>query len=137
MENINGKNMLKKINDWLFKFSLAIFGALAMLVPATALADIQSGLNDIGNAYGSTSPGGVRDFRTLIQYIIRIALYVAGAIAVLFLIIGGYMYLTSAGNEEQAEKGRKTVTNSLIGIVIIILSYVIVNVITNLVTRGV
>src|SRR4051812_8481916 len=32
----------------------------------------------------------------------------AGGIAVVFIIIGGYLYITAAGNEEQAEKGRKT-----------------------------
>jgi threonine synthase len=42
-------------------------------------------------------------------------------------------YITSAGNEETAEKGRKTAVNAIIGIVIIILAYVIVNVVANLV----
>jgi hypothetical protein len=42
----------------------------------------------------------------------------------------------SVGNEESAEKGKGTVLNALIGIVIIILSYVIVNVVANLVTNN-
>jgi len=62
--------------------------------------------------------------------IINIALAVAGLIAVLFLIIGGFRYITSAGNEETAEQAKKIITNAIIGIVVIILSFVIVRVIS-------
>lgn len=61
----------------------------------------------------------------------------AGIIAVVFIIYGGYLYITSAGNEESAEKGKNTMVNAIIGIVIIVLSYVIVNVIVNLAGNGV
>ena len=60
----------------------------------------------------------------------------AGAIAVVFVIIGGYQYLTSAGNEESAEKGQKTLTNAIIGVVVVVLAYVIINVIVNLVSSN-
>lgn len=62
-------------------------------------------------------------------------LEVAGAIAVLFVIIGGFWYITSAGNEEQAEKGQKTVTNAIIGVIVVVLSYVIITVIANFVSN--
>ena len=55
-------------------------------------------------------------------------------VAVLFLIIGGFRYITSAGNPDGQTKGKQTVINALIGIVIIVLSYVIVNVVANLVS---
>lgn len=69
----------------------------------------------------------------LIKLVINWMLALAGLIAVLFLIIGGFWYITSAGNEEQAEKGKGTVINAIIGIIIIVLSWVIVNVVSNLV----
>jgi hypothetical protein len=53
---------------------------------------------------------------------------------VLFVIIGGYQYLTSGGNEEAAEKGKKTLVNAIIGVVLIVLAYVIINVIVNTVS---
>lgn len=71
-----------------------------------------------------------------IMKIINIALAVAGLIAVLFLIIGGFRYITSAGNEESAEQAKKIITNSIIGIVVIILSFVIVRVISNALSSG-
>ena len=71
----------------------------------------------------------------LIQIVINWLLGIAFAVAVLFLIIGGFWYITSAGNEETAEKGKGTAINAIIGIVIIILSYVIINVVSNLVSN--
>ncbi|MBX4205160.1 MAG: pilin [Candidatus Doudnabacteria bacterium] len=64
--------------------------------------------------------------------ILTAALGLAGLIAVAMLIYGGFRYITSAGNEEMAKAGKKTITNALIGLVIIILSFVIINVVTNL-----
>ncbi len=113
----------------------AAFAVLALALPVKVLASgISSGLSDVrGEFSGSTGSlfMGARDIPELIAAIIRILLMIGGAIAVLFVIIGGYQYLTSGGNEEAAEKGRKTVTNALIGVVVVVLSWVIVNVVVN------
>ena len=66
-----------------------------------------------------------------IAWITNMALGFAGVIAVVFIIVGGYMYLTSAGNEEGAEKGRKVLTNAIIGLIIIILSATIIRIVVN------
>lgn len=76
---------------------------------------------------GDTTVNGL--LSTVISWLLGIAF----AVAVLFLIIGGFWYITSAGNEETAEKGKNTAINAIIGIVIIVLSYVIVTVVSNLV----
>lgn len=68
--------------------------------------------------------------------IINILLAIAGLVAVLFLIIGGFRYITAAGNEETAEKAKKIILNAIIGIVVIILAFVIVRVISNALTTG-
>lgn len=114
--------------------ALAPFMVLALALPVKALASIDSGLNDVRGEFSGTTGSlfmGARDVPELIAAIIRILLMIGGAIAVLFVIIGGYQYLTSGGNEEAAEKGRKTVTNALIGVVVVVLSWVIVNVVVN------
>ncbi len=72
----------------------------------------------------------------LIATIIRLMLYFAGMVAVVFVIVGGYYYLTARGNEEQATKGRQTLVYALLGLSIVILSYVIVTVLTNQLTNG-
>ena len=67
----------------------------------------------------------------LAQAIIQVILGFAGIVAVLFIIIGGFQYMTSAGNDELAARGKKTLVNAVIGLVLIIISYIIVVVISN------
>jgi len=71
------------------------------------------------------------DLPALIVGITNLILAVAGAIAVLFVIIGGFQYITSAGNEERAEAGKRTLQNAIIGVVVIVLSFVIIAVVSN------
>jgi len=67
----------------------------------------------------------------LTTFLINIALAVSGVIAIAFLIYGGFRYITSAGNEETASEAKRVILNSIIGLVVIILSYTIVVVIGN------
>ncbi len=80
--------------------------------------------------------GGERGVNDIIITVLNIIIGVAFIIAVLFLVIGGFRYITSSGNEESAEAGRKTIINALIGIVVIILSFVIVRVVSNTISNG-
>ena len=58
------------------------------------------------------------------------AAFMDGLVASGFLIIGGFRYITSAGNEETAEQAKKVIINAIIGVVVIILAFVIVRVIS-------
>lgn len=113
---------------------------LAFLVPLAVSAQdqVSQGLNNpsLRILFPMRGPGGAISVPMLIAAIIQILLLISGAIAVLFVVIGGFFWMTSAGNEEQAEKGKKTLTNAIIGIVVVILSYVIINVVVNLVSYG-
>jgi hypothetical protein len=68
--------------------------------------------------------------------LIRILLYFAGIVAVIMAIIGGYQIMTAAGNATQAANGRKTLTNAIIGLIIVILSYFIIQAVVSFVTKG-
>jgi len=125
-------------------FKIALVSAALSIVPALALAQgtcvgdcVRTGLGGIRSIFPMTGIGASQNPIQFIGAIISLMLTIAGAIAVVFVIIGGFMYVTSAGNEEQAEKGRKTLTNAIIGVVIVILAYVIVNVTVNFVSGGV
>lgn len=96
-----------------------------MTAPIAALA-----LTDPGCPTGINCTRNT-DLNAFILRVINIILGVTLAIDVLFLIIGGFFYITSAGNEDRAEKGKSTVINAIIGLVIIVLSYVIANVVAN------
>jgi hypothetical protein len=81
---------------------------------------------------GQTNINRVSDF---IIFIINILLALAGLVAVLFLIIGGFQYIASRGNEEATEAAKKTIFNAIIGVVVIILAFVIVRIISNALTN--
>jgi len=68
---------------------------------------------------------------SLLSQVFNILLAFAGVAAVIFIIIGGFWFITSSGNEERAEKGRKTLINSIIGLAVIILAATIVRVVVN------
>lgn len=72
----------------------------------------------------------------LIRRVLRILLTLGGVVAVLFIMIGGYQYLTSRGNEDQAKAGRKTITYAVVGLVAVLLAFMLVTVLTNLFTQG-
>ena len=74
------------------------------------------------------------DISTLITNITTLALGLAGAVAVIFIIIGAYGYLTAFGNEEKATKAKTTITWAIIGIVVIVLAEVIVTIVWQFIT---
>lgn len=114
------------------------FFPLAFLVMpflAYAQTTVGNGLSNSGmmSLFGSTGLNSSQSLSDLIVNVIRIMLLFAGAVAVFFVIVGGYQYIASGGNEETAEKGKKTLINAIIGIIVVVLAYAIINVIVNLV----
>jgi hypothetical protein len=64
----------------------------------------------------------------------EILLRVAGVAAVMFIVYGGFQYLTSTGEPDKAKNARTTIINAVIGLLIVIFSTVIVNVVANNIT---
>jgi hypothetical protein len=82
---------------------------------------------------------GIASKTTLTDFIlelVKILLSFAGVIAVVMLVIGGYWYMAAGGNEEMSEKGKKTIINFVLGLVVVILAYTIVTVIASTLTGG-
>jgi len=75
--------------------------------------------------------GGANTFGGILAFLIEIGLGLVGILSMAFIIFGGIQYITSRGDEEQATAGRKTLTNAIIGLVIVIFSWVIVATVIN------
>lgn len=56
---------------------------------------------------------------------------IASAISVLFLIIGGIIYATSAGEPAKLIEAKKIIKNALVGLVIVIASATFTNILSN------
>jgi len=67
-----------------------------------------------------------------LNIIINVVLGVIGVVAVAMIIIGGIQYTTSSGDAAKAQKAQKTIIFSVVGLVIALLAFAIVNfVLTN------
>lgn len=63
----------------------------------------------------------------MIQIVINIILSVLGVITVFMIILGGINFMTSQGDPGKTKKGRDTILYGIIGLVIALLAYAIVN----------
>lgn len=71
----------------------------------------------------------------LISLIGRIGIVILAPLALIAtaaVIYGGYIYITSGGEEDKARRGKQTITYALIGIFIVLISALIVNLIISL-----
>lgn len=90
---------------------------------------------------GPAGAGGVKDGLTaakadglsekgpedLVKNIINLLLMAIGIVSVIMLIIGGFKYTTSNGDSNQVTSAKNTIMYSVIGLVIAIFAYAIVN----------
>jgi len=121
-------------------FLLAPFLVLGLfiLVGTAGAVGVDSPLfESVGGIFGAgAGPAGQRTLGTLITQIVSILLVVAASIAVIFLMVGGYRYVVARGNEEGIEEAKKTISGSIIGLIVIILSFAIIRIIASALLQG-
>lgn len=85
--------------------------------------DVEGRCTPVLKGMESALPIGIAIIETFIR--------LAGFVAVVMIIIGSFKFITSQGNSDAAAAARKTVINSLIGLVIVIISTTAVSFIGN------
>lgn len=87
----------------------------------------------LGSQIGSTATdfSGVTDEDTFTEKIIEIAVPLSIGCAVILLVYGGYMMMSSQGNPDKLQEARSIVTNAVIGLLVILLSVSILLIISN------
>lgn len=85
---------------------------------------------------GAPGPAGQTTFGDVVVIVIDVVLLIVGALAVLFLIWGGFRYITAYGNEENAESAKRIIKHSILGLIIVIMSFVLVTIITRILVLG-
>ena len=68
----------------------------------------------------------------VIQILLNTAIVFAAVVAVFFLIVNGYKYMTSGGDTAKTEEAQKGLGNAIIGLVICISAALIVNFVLSL-----
>jgi len=83
-------------------------------------------LNTQDNALMSTSKlGGNSNLATIISILIQTILGFLGIVFLVLTIMAGFKWMTSQGNEDEIKKAKSSLTNSIIGLLIVIAAYVI------------
>ncbi len=76
---------------------------------------------------GVCSPScSAQDVLKVIANAIRIGIWFAGALAVIFIVVGGIFYVISAGNPSNIKRAKDILTNAIVGLIIAGLAYSIV-----------
>jgi magnesium-transporting ATPase (P-type) len=100
--------------------------SLAIANAHKAAADqIENVQGSVTNIAGTT--GAQTDLTKNIGNIINIMIGVIGIAAVIMLIIGGFRYVFSQGDEKGVKGAKDTILYSIIGIVVALLAFAIVN----------
>ncbi len=71
----------------------------------------------------------IKCLEPLFGNIITVAATVAGVALFMWLIIGGFKYLTSGGDPKKLEEAKHTLTYAFLGFVLIVSAYIILNII--------
>ena len=96
--------------------------------PATPKAEIQCGTCEANGTLNNCDPSGApKTVSDTIATVINILSVLGGALAVIMLIVGGFRYIVSSGNAEQAKSARNTILYAVIGLVIIATAQIIVH----------
>jgi len=90
-----------------------------------------SGSTDLPIAGRVESPIRIDSIGELLVALLKYLVGFLGGLAVLFIVIGGVRMVTSAGIPSQIEAGKKTITWAVIGLVVALLAFKIVNVLQN------
>lgn len=108
--------------------AVGLVTSLALMMTSFTAVNAQGFISPTDNPQAiSTATGGQGSFRSLALTIVNFFLTFLGLIAVVMIIYGGFLYVSAAGNQEKIESAKKIIMYAVIGIVVILLSFAIVN----------
>jgi len=121
------KNIIKKsLQALLFVPAMAL--AVSAVSPALTAPVGAVGISDGANsAKGDEQTEDLTGSGGAFTQITNVLLFIIGAISVIMLIVGGIRYTVSGGDSGQITAAKNTILYAIVGIVVAILAYAIVN----------
>lgn len=99
----------------------------AVNCPAGSLRGEGAGVTSISECNIPAEHAGSNNLMETINTIINVVLGVLGLLAVIVIIYGGFMFMTATGDASKVKKAKDTIMYGVIGLVIALLAYAIVN----------
>ena len=103
--------------------ALGLLLAVGLLTVEPAVAQMIDPADSPNNITSAT--GGEGSARNIARTIINYFLFFLGLVATVMIIYGGFLYITSAG--EDTDKAKKVLLYAAIGIIIVLVSFALVN----------
>lgn len=106
--------------------TLLFSGLILNASPTFAISDDPlANLNTIASGAGTKK--GNTSVAQLTGQVLGVALSLVGVLFFILMVYGGILWMTASGNQEQTSKALKTLVYAIIGLIIVLGSYVIVN----------
>lgn len=129
--------MLKRLKLLLLApFFVTAFGLTPVLVSAADCANpgspaeaIQCGTDNAAGVPQGSNPSNTLD--DTIANVVDLISLVVGVVAVIMIIVGGFRYITSGGNQESVKSAKNTIIYAIIGLIIVALAQIIVKFVLN------
>jgi len=98
-------------------------------MPAYAQATKKEVCNAIGTTVGKDGcdDGSGKSVNEIVAMVINVFSWVVGAVAVVFAIYAGFLYITSGGEQAKIKLAKDTLLYVVIGLVVVVLSQILVN----------
>ena len=122
------KNLSKKLSQYTL-----VAGFFAVSLPQKALAQCSNTGDTISEGIecaGGTLPENLSGSGGIITNVINVLLGIVGVVAIIMVIVGALRMVLSAGNEKTVADARNTILYAVIGLIVAILAFAIVNFIT-------
>jgi hypothetical protein len=130
------KIFLNKLKIWTASL-LVILGLIITLVPMQTYAVGDASKATVCDSIGAAncSSGGA-SIGNIVKVIINIVSFIIGIVAVLMVIVGGFKYVTSAGESSKIASAKNTIIYAIVGLVIVALSQFLVQFVLSKATSG-
>lgn len=116
------------------KMKNVLYGATsAVMALAPALASAQGWNPNNGTAGSNLSD---RTIGSLLNVILNYTLALVGILGVIGFVISGILYLTAAGDEDQAGKAKNVMMYSIIGVIVALIGWIVVKAISQVFVTG-
>ena len=119
------KAIIKKSLQGLLLVPMLALGVSAV-VPVVQSDVAYAQLNDGINAANPGNVGTTATKESIIKTVTDLLLFIVGAVSVIMLIYGGFKYITSGGDSSGVTAAKNTILYSVIGLVVAVLAYAIV-----------
>jgi len=92
-----------------------------MIIPS-----MLAGLTVLAQDNGAEDVKKIQDLESIITKVLGLVIPIVGVLLLATLIAGGFQYITSGGEAEQAQKAKKTLTYAFFGLMVVLGAWLVI-----------